>query len=145
LPVPSLPGDAELVDTHRRDDGRVVFDGIDPRFDHSVIELLQGVVTGERGLVFVSHLSRLSRNMDNLLRILEIILASGVPVLTTNMMLRPGHVWPRRWEAFVPPVSTDPMVGLHEQTGLAGSHRRVVSAAIETLSDQSLSASPAES
>jgi hypothetical protein len=123
-----LPGQDELLDVDRRDDGQVILDGIDPRFDQVAMHLLKEVVNGDRDLVYVSHLSRLSRNTEKLLRTLEIILAAGVPVLTTNMLLRPNDVWVREPEAFVAPVSTDPLVGLRELRGLAGSHRKLVAA-----------------
>jgi hypothetical protein len=132
LPTPVLPGPDELLDVDRRDDGQVILDGIDPRFDQVAMQLLNEVVNRDRDLVYVSHLSRLSRNTEKLLRTLEIILAAGVPVLTTNMLLRPNDVWVRERNAFIAPVSTDPLVGLRELRGLAGSHRKLVA----SLEDQ---------
>jgi hypothetical protein len=128
-----LPGQDELLDVDRREDGQVVLDGVDPRFDQVAMHLLNEVVNGDRDLVYVSHLSRLSRNTEKLPRTLEIILAAGVPVLTTNMLLRPNDVWVREPEAFIAPVSTDPLVGLRELRGLAGSHRKLVASLADQL------------
>jgi hypothetical protein len=133
LPTPALPGPDELLDVDRRDDGQVILDGGDPRFDQVAMHLLNEVVSGDRDLVYVSHLSRLSRNTEKLLRTLEIILAAGVPVLTTNMLLRPNDVWVRQPDAFIAPVSTDPLAGLRELRGLAGSHRKLVASLEEQL------------
>jgi hypothetical protein len=135
LPTPALPDEDELLDVDRRDDGQVVFDGIDPRFDQVAMHLLKEVVGGDRDLVYVSHLSRLSRNTEKLLRMLEIILAADVPVLTTNMLLRPNDVWVRQCDAFIAPVSTDPLAGLRELRGLAGSHRKLVASLEEQLTN----------
>ena len=133
LPAPALPGQDELLDVDRRGDGQVVLDGIDPRFDQVATRLLTEVVNGDRDVVYVSHLSRLSRNTEKLLRTLEIILAAGVAVLTTNMLLRPNDVWVREPEAFIAPVSTDPLVGLRDLRGLAGSHRELVASLADQL------------
>jgi hypothetical protein len=133
LPTPTLPGLDELIDVARRDDGQVVRDGIEPRFDQAAIQLLTDVVNGDRDLVYATHLSRLSRNTDKLLRTLEIILAAGVPVLTTNMLLRPNDVWIREPDAFITPVSTDPLAGLRDLRGLAGSHRKLVASLHDQL------------
>lgn len=122
-PVPSLPD--ETVDARVTAAGHVVLSAIDPRFDQRAIDLLQQVASGQLPLVFVSHLSRLSRNLDKLFSMVEFILAHGAAILTTNYLLRPGETWVRG-KRLVPPSTDDPLGPLHDHRGLTGAHRRTV-------------------
>ncbi|MTD59092.1 hypothetical protein [Amycolatopsis pithecellobii] len=123
-PAPTLPEPSELVDapTAANNDRVSVLSGIDDRFDRRLVEMLdaaafQGVV------LWLSALSRISRNLDKLLRALEFLIAHSASVLTTNYMIRSNDVWARRG-AFVKPVSNDPAVCLSSRTGLSGAHKK---------------------
>jgi hypothetical protein len=95
---------------------------IDPRFDQRLIAMLEAAAY-EGMVLWVSALSRISRNLDKLLRALEFLLAHSATVLTTNYMIRTGDVWVRR-DTLVKPVSNDPHACLTDSTGLTGAHKK---------------------
>lgn len=125
-PLPDLPTGDELVvaQPSSTNERMVVLSAIDPRFDQRLLATLR-TATEEPMIVFVSALSRFSRNVDKLLRVLELLLAYNTTVLTTNYMLRSGDAWCRGGE-LVKPRSDDPFHGLHQQRGLSGAHRKCV-------------------
>jgi hypothetical protein len=95
---------------------------IDPRFDQRLVEMLdaaafQGVV------LWLSALSRISRNLDKLLQALEFLIAHNATILTTNYMIRSSDVWVRQG-SYVNPVSNDPTACLRHTAGLSGAHRK---------------------
>lgn len=130
--VPALPGPGETVDADRSSVGHVLLSGIDPRFDSDALRFLAAVAAGDTDVLVVSHLSRLSRNIDKLLRVLEFVLARGGQVLTTNYLLRNGETWVRA-KGLVAPSSTEPFRPLRELRGLSGAHRRTVQQVLRTL------------
>ncbi|SNS93076.1 hypothetical protein SAMN06309944_1415 [Micrococcales bacterium KH10] len=73
-------------------------------------------------LLVVSSLSRLSHNLDKMLRMLEIILSRGATLLTTNSMIRAGEAFTRSG-GLVAPDSWNPYSAISETRGLAGIHR----------------------
>ena len=74
--------------------------------------------------VFVPTLSRFSRNLGKLMLIIEYLLARGVPILTTNYLLRAGDAWVRRGQ-LVMPDNAHPVAGLAVMRGLIGVHREI--------------------
>ena len=133
--VPELPPESEWVDatqTDTTDQAQAsVLSAIDPRFDRYLAEQLSLVVEHQAPF-FVPTLSRISRNQDRLLHVLEYLLAHGITIVTTNYMLRQSDVWVRR-HPWVQPDSYDSTRGLHDLRGLSGSHRQMVSMLSEAL------------
>jgi hypothetical protein len=123
-PVPSLPDPDDLIDAPAAtsDDRIAVLNAIDPRFDRHLADMLQAAAY-EGVLLWVSALSRISRNLDKLLRALEFLIAHNATVLTTNYMIRSADVWVRRG-LFVKPISNDPSACLRDSTGLSGAHKK---------------------
>jgi hypothetical protein len=123
-PVPVLPGPDELIDAPAATDdhSKVVLSAIDPRFDRRLVERLeQAAFHGV--ILWISALSRISRNMEKLMRVLEFLIAHDATLVTTNYMLRSGDVWARRGR-LVKPISNDPVACLCDTTGLSGAHRK---------------------
>ncbi|APU21379.1 hypothetical protein UA75_16865 [Actinoalloteichus sp. GBA129-24] len=123
-PVPTLPEPGELVEAPAAtsDDRVSVLSGIDDRFDRRLVEMLDAAAF--HGVVlWISALSRISRNLEKLLRTLEFLIAHNATVLTTNYMIRGSDVWVRRG-VFVKPVSEDPAACLSDSTGLTGAHKK---------------------
>jgi len=123
-PIPSLPTPSELVDTPAAtsDDRVSVLSAIDPRFDRRLVEMLDAAAF--HGVVlWLSALSRISRNLDKLLRALEFLIAHNATILTTNYMIRGSDVWVRRG-SFVKSVSNDPAACLRDTAGLSGAHKK---------------------
>jgi hypothetical protein len=136
--TPSLPDPEDLLDAPAAgaDDRISVLNGIDPRFDRRLADMLAAAAF-EGTLLWVPALSRISRNLHKLLRALEFLVANNATVLTTNYMLRGGDVWVRRGR-FVKPVSNDPIACLHDSTGLSGAHKK----AYEQIAKQVRTAGP---
>jgi len=120
LPTPDEQTDASFAESHPE---AVVFSAIDPRFDQHLVSGMALVVEVQIPF-FTPTLSRLSRNQDKLLKIIEYLLAHDVSILTTNYLLRSHEVWVRR-RPFVVPDSWDPNRGLEDERGLSGAHRAV--------------------
>jgi len=135
-----MPSGDELVDstTAAGKDHIVVLSGVDPRFDQKLLTMMRQAEAGETDFVYVSALSRFSRDSAKLLRILDFLLAHGVRVLTTNMLLRAEDVWVRR-KHLLKPVSEDPMTNLRKTEGLVGAHRATVQEFIASRSDDAAS------
>jgi hypothetical protein len=138
-PLPDLPDVAEVIEAQPAEldasSGAyraVVFSGVDPRFDHAAIHTLQTAQREELTLG-LSALSRISRNSGKLLRVLEILLAHKVKVLTTNCLLSYQDVWVRRGQ-LVKPDSREPIEGLRNFTGFGNSHRKTVESYLEEVS-----------
>jgi hypothetical protein len=74
-------------------------------------------------VLWLSALSRISRNLDKLFRALEFLIAHNATILTTHYMIRSSDVWIRRG-SFVKPVSHDPAACLHHPAGLSGAHKK---------------------
>lgn len=128
--LPSLPQPHEIVPARRaeRTEGGTLFDSVDPRFDEEFMRQLRTAIHpegDERRVFFVSALSRLSRNSHKQLRVVELLLAHEVTIVTTNYMLRPHDIWVRRG-TLIKPDSHKPFAGLHRLQGLTGAHRHTV-------------------
>jgi hypothetical protein len=144
VPCPRLP-DASEVTEAETDESResplpghatVVFSGIDPRFDQEAIGTLRMAAQGDGLILATSSLSRLSRNSRKLLRVLEFLLAHRAKILTTNYLLTSKEVWVRHRHP-VRPDSDHPLVGLHDQAGLRGAHRKTVETYLEIVAEES--------
>jgi len=130
-PVPALPV-AEADEARRTEDRKaVILSGIDPRFDQQMVQLMQEG-SDEGGLVWpVASLSRISRNLDKLFQAMEYLLAHGMPILTSNYLLRTADVWVRRGRLVA--VDRDNSLAAWQDTsGLSGAHR-AVAAEIATI------------
>ena len=133
-PLPGLPEERELIGAPKAEHVElpsdaltaVVLSGIDPRFDHNALQLLQAAQSGDM-VIALSGLSRISRNSRKLLRVVEFLLARQATVLTTNYLLTGKEVSVRRRE-LVQPDSVRPMDGLQNTSGLTGSHKKTVEA-----------------
>ena len=133
-PIPGLPDISEVTEAPPADHLKlpsdtikgVIFSGIDPRFDQHAFGWLKAA-EDEEMLIMLSSLSRISRNSRKLLRVLEFLLAHQARILTTNYLLTGKEVWVRRRE-LVKPKSETPMDGLHNLSGLSGSHKKTVEA-----------------
>jgi hypothetical protein len=128
--MPSLPQPHEIVPARRaeRIDGGTLFDSVDPRFDEEFMRQLRTAIDpdgDEPKVFFVSALSRFSRNSHKQLRVMELLLAHEVTIVTTNYMLRPHDIWVRRG-TLIKPDSHKPFAGLHRLQGLTGAHRHTV-------------------
>jgi hypothetical protein len=123
-PTPSLPKPDDRIDApaSASDDRISVLNAIDSRFDRQLADMLHAAAF-EGVLLWLSALSRISRNLDKLLRALEFLIAHHATVLTTNYMIRNGDVWVRRGR-LVKPVSNDPAACLRDFSGLSGAHRK---------------------
>jgi hypothetical protein len=140
-PLPGLPDPDEVIDVPQAEHVQLpsgaalkaaVLSGIDPRFDHSALELLRAAESGEM-VIALSGLSRISRNSRKLLRVVEFFLARRATIMTTNYLLTCKEASVRRRE-LVKPVSLRPMDGFQNTSGLTGSHRKTVEAHAHQLS-----------
>ncbi|MEC3979525.1 hypothetical protein [Amycolatopsis sp. H20-H5] len=125
-PVPPLPAVDQVVASRpsQEFDNAVVESAIDPLFNQHLLDGLT-LVIAEKVPFYLPSLSRISRNVDKLLYVIELLLAHDVPILTTNYLLRSDDVWVRKG-ALVPPDSRDPRRGLTILDGLSGAHRKMV-------------------
>ncbi len=135
-PLPELPAGDALVDSKpsEENDQHLVLSAIEPRFDRYIVERLQLAVDGQPTTLFVPALSRLSRNSNNLCRIIEITLAYDSQILTTNTLIRPDDVWVRRGVP-VRPDSYESLAGLKDIQGLSGSHRKLAETMLRQLGE----------
>lgn len=137
-PPPDLPQPEEVIDALGPRDflpapgtAAVVLSGIDARFDREMLRCMQDAAEGDGYIVGVSALSRISRNSDKLLRVLEWFLAHRARILTTNYLLASGVVWVRQQE-LVRPDSLQPLASLRQPRGLSGLHRKTVQSYLKT-------------
>ena len=133
-PLLGLPDASEVIDAPQAEHvelpsgalSAVVLSGIDSRFDHNALRLLQAAESEEM-VIALSGLSRISRNSRKLLRVMEFFLARKATVLTTNYLLTCKEASVRRRE-LVKLDSLRPMDGLQNTSGFTGSHRKTVEA-----------------
>ena len=123
--LPRQPLERETSKMHVNELGHMIASGVDPLFDQLAVTMLGKVAAGELSVVVVSSLSRLSREVGKMLRMIEFILGHGAAVLTTNYLLRPGETFQRGGD-LVPPDSSDLHAALGELSGLGGVHRKLV-------------------
>lgn len=123
-PVPELPV-AEAGEVPRAENGKaVILSGIDPRFDQRMVQLMQEGKAGGDVMWPVASLSRISRNLGKLFHAMEYLLAHGVPILTSNYLLRPADVWLRRGR-LVAVDRDNPLAAWQDTNGLSGAHRAI--------------------
>ena len=129
-PVPERPDDSERYDARTDAEGRFVVSAMDARFDQGAMRLLEAA--GPQVVLVVSSLSRLSRHLDKMLRMLEIILSRGGSLLTTNSLIRPGEVFSRSGE-LLRSDSWDLSTALEHTQGLSGIHRKTLMSVVARL------------
>lgn len=120
-PVPELPV-AEAGEVLGTEDGKaIILSGIDLRFDQRMVQLMQEGKDWGDVLWPVASLSRISRNLGKLLQAMECLLAYGMPILTSNYLLRTADVWVRRGRLAA--VDRDnPVTAWQDTSGLSGAH-----------------------
>jgi hypothetical protein len=121
-PVPELPTGDEVLDPSISKAGHVILSGIDPRFDSRLLDLLRGQ-REDPSVLFVSSLTRLSRDLSKMFGVLKFLLAHGGSVMTSNYWIRPDDVWMRA-APLVQPDTLNPTAALDQTRGLNGSHRK---------------------
>ena len=131
-PVPELP--LVEVDAPEAEDreNAVVLSGIDTRFDQLFVQRMREAAEDGETVWLTASLSRISRNLDKLLRAMEYLLAHDVPILTANYLLRPHEVWVRRGE-LAPVDHGDLLAAWRISRGLSGVHRAMVATAVKRL------------
>ncbi len=125
-PVPPMPAVDDAVEVKRSKDHElaVIQSAIDPVLNKHLVEGITRVIETQVP-IYVASLSRLSRNMDRLLYLIELLLAHDISIVTTNYLIRSGDVWVRKGR-LLHPDSHNETSGLDDLTGLSGSHRRMV-------------------
>jgi len=133
-PVPGLPGSHEKTHAEQATGVKtlsaaqgVVASAIDPRFDQALLAMMQQVKDGNAEVVPLSALSRLSRNSDKQLRVLDFLLAHEGTVLTTNYLLNPGMVAVRT-RPLVKPDSYNLRRTMKQLRGLGPTHTGLIKA-----------------
>jgi hypothetical protein len=132
-PRPTMPHDDELVVVKERTLGastsgapaHVVLSGVDPRIDQNLAAVLRQADSDPGFVLAITALSRISRNEEKLLRVLEFLLSRGNRVLTSNHLLTASAVYCRTSQ-FVRPNSEDVLDGLKDLSGISGVHRKTV-------------------
>lgn len=122
-PMPEMPDESERITARVNGAGHTVLSGIDPRFDDEAMGILEAATPGFT--ILISSLSRFSRDLDKMMRMLEIILSRGGSILTANHLIRPGEVFTRQGE-LVRPDSKNPARVLENRSGLSGVHGKIV-------------------
>jgi hypothetical protein len=131
-PVPKLP--LAEVDAPRAKDNEeaVVLSGVDIRFDQLMVRRMRETAENSDMVWVTASLSRISRNLDKLLRVMEYLLAHDVPILTANYLLRPREVWVRR--GGLAPVDRDDLLApWRVSRGLSGAHRATVAEVVKQM------------
>jgi hypothetical protein len=126
-PVPQLPAAGAPAPESATRPGSVLLSGIDPSFDQAMVTQMQDLSEGPGGVWVCASLSRISRNLDKLLYVLEYLLAHEVSVLTANYLLRSRDAWVRRGD-LVPVDHRHPVAAWQEPRGLSGAHRAIAAA-----------------
>lgn len=132
-PVPELPlAEVDAPRAENREDA-VVLSAIDTRFDQLFVQRMREAVEGDDDAVWLTaSLSRISRNLDKLLRAMEYLLAHDVPILTANYLLRPHEVWVRRGE-LARVDHEDLLAAWRISRGLSGVHRATAAEVVKQL------------
>lgn len=113
----------------------VVQSAIATVMNDQLVQILHQVVDGKIPL-FVPSLSRISRNMDVLCYVIELLLAHDAQILTSNYLIRLGDACVRTGK-LLPANVVSPMDGLNDLRGLSGVHRKVAHAVAQSLDAQS--------
>lgn len=135
-PAPKWPEAREVVSARRSEHNAevVVRSGIEAVMDDQLLERLRAVTDSKDYVFFLPSLSRVSRNLDVLLYALELLLANGGQILTTNYLMRTNEVWVRRGRLLAASAERTTS-GLDDLRGLSGAHRKVVQEAAKSLGD----------
>lgn len=133
-PIPGVPSVAEAVEARRSssDERLIVESAIADPLNAQLVQLIHACIANEAQM-YVPTLSRISRNMDRLLSVIELLLAHGAPIITTNYLLRSNDVWVRKNQLLKPDNYENLTAGLQDLSGLSGSHRRMVEAARDRI------------
>lgn len=125
-PMPDLPDPAQFVDAPRSAKWKnaQVESGVTPTFNTALGEHLSDVIAGGH-LMFVPSLKHISRNMDKLMRVMEILLAHDTPLMTTNYFIRPTDVSVRAY------IETPVSGSFPTLEGLSGGHRKSMTAILK--------------
>ena len=132
VPLPDLPSldVAVTVEQATHDERAVVQSAIDTHLNKKLVESIHKVVDQNIPL-FVPTLSRLSRDTETLLYLIEILLSHDVPIVTSNYLLRSEDVWVRK-RGLVQPDNYNPSSVLANFDGLSGSHKKIVEAIVKS-------------
>ncbi len=130
-PVPELPVAEVEAPAAENKENAVVLSGIDTRFDQLCVHRMREGAEGDT-MWLTASLSRISRHLGKLLRVMEFLLAHDVPILTANYLLRSHEVWVRRGE-LVPVRQEDLLAAWRVSRGLSGAHRATVAKVVEQL------------
>ena len=132
-PVPEWPDPGQIIPASRseQDADVVVQSAIDSDFNEELVATLHQVIDNEISLL-VPSLSRVSRNMDVLFYVVELLLAHRRQILTTNYFVRTNDVWVRKGH-LLPAISNMPTLGVENLDGLSGSHRKVAKDVAQSL------------
>lgn len=122
-PIPELPAGSELFDARRDDMGYVVMSAIEPRFDSRLMEIFAQLSPDY--IAAFANLSRLSRDLDKMLRSMEIILSRGSELMTTNHYIRQSEVHTRKGELVAPDSHDFEAMFVHDER-LSGVHRKTL-------------------
>lgn len=82
-----------------------ILSGMSEVIDPALADSLRAVAQAERAMFFTPCFKMISRNLDKLLKVIEVVLASGWPLVTVNYYLNSGLVQ-RRQQLWPPPHST---------------------------------------
>ena len=131
-PIPELPlAEVDAPEAEDRENA-VVLSGIDTRFDQLFVQRMREAAEDGETVWLTASLSRISRNLDKLLRAMEYLLAHDTLILTANYLLRPHEVWVRRGE-LAPVDHGDLLPAWRVSRGLSGVHRAMVAEVMKQL------------
>lgn len=121
--LPAVPA-VEAEQVRRTEGGAWVQSAVSHGWTQGLLDMLVRTDSGEIGAWTVSSLSRLTRSSSRLSWLLAFALSRGVPVMTSNFLLRPGEAFVRMGPLRVP-EPTRPTLHLRDGAGLAGVHRKL--------------------
>ncbi|AIW40945.1 MULTISPECIES: hypothetical protein [Paenibacillus] len=100
--------------------------GIDPKIDNQLQQLLNFVISGGQPFFYCDCFKMISRNPDKLFKVIDIVLSSNAPVVTTNYYISNGYV-AKRSKLLRPAHDTDEiLIKLKDTSGLRKSHLEIL-------------------
>ncbi|CAM3906819.1 hypothetical protein COLU111180_13675 [Cohnella lubricantis] len=100
--------------------------GIDPRIDNLLQQILNSVISGRQPFFYCDCFKMISRNPDKLFKVIDIVLSSSAPVVTTNYYISNGYV-AKRSKLLRPAHDEDEiLVKLKDTSGLRKSHLEIL-------------------
>lgn len=124
-PIPEFPSDIQVETRPMSTTSNevVIENALAETFNEYLVNQLREVI--ESGSVFfVPSLSRISRSSAKMLRVVELLLAHQVPILTTNYLIRSRDIWIRQGGLIAPDID-DIHSSLQNESGLVGTHRKI--------------------